>query len=130
MIERTTSYRRVKKLAPDWPLIPSIEVYYLIDVSGDTDTGVWAFVPYQGGFQVHAMMGPHCRGKRAAFSAISAFKWVFENTDCVTIFAEISAKLRHVHIMARHVGMSFDKIDGGLRCFSMARTEFNERKAA
>lgn len=130
MIERSMDYRRIKRLS-DWDLVISQEVYYLIEAVNGKDAGVWAFIPCNGGFQVHVNMGAGCRGSTAASSARDAFAWLFDNTGCQMIFADIPSHLRHVHIMASHIGMTFDEVDCELRCFTMMRQDFAElRKAA
>lgn len=130
MIERATSYRRIKRLAPNWGLVISDEIYYLIEVMDGRDVGVWAFEPYENGFQTHAHMSKEYRGAKAAFSARCAFAWMFDITCCGIIFAVIPEPLHHVHVMARHIGMKYNGKTKGFRKYSMLDRELNIWRAA
>lgn len=130
MIERATSYRRIKRVAPNWTLVVSDELYYLIEVRDGRDVGVWAFEPCENGFRVHANMSKEYRGAKAAVSARSAFEWMFENTKCGIIFAGIPEFMHHVQMMACHIGMTFDGKTQDFREYSMIRQELNIGRAA
>ena len=129
MIERTLSYRRVKRLTND-PLCASPEVFYLVETDGADDFGVFCFHTCEAGYMVHVEMKPEFRGKRAAQSYRAAFAWMFDNTDCQKIIGEIPIKLRAAQFMARFVGGEFDGIDAGaLRCYSLTKKSFNQGPA-
>jgi len=126
MIERCFDYRRVKRLAK-WPLCVSDEVYYLIDVEDGEDIGVWFFHPNNDAFQVHASMKEGNRGRRAAQSVRECFRWMFAHTKTKKIIAAIPKDYREVHVMARHVGMTFDGIDvRDFRCYSLDKMAFEQ----
>jgi len=128
MIERCLDYRRVKRLAP-WPLCISDTVYYLVDVEEGEDIGVWFFHPNNNSLQIHVNMKEGHRGRRAAQSGRECFGWMFEHTSTKKIVAAIPKDYREVHVMARHVGMTFDGIDArGCRCYSLDRLTFEQGK--
>ena len=125
MIERATSYRRVKALAPDWDLIVSDKVYYLVEMEGDEDIGVIAFHPCDvNSLMMHVELGEKCRGKRAVQAYKNAFDWMFANTDVEKLIGRIPKEYKHARVMARHVGAMFDEIDvDGLVCYSVTKNE-------
>lgn len=130
MIERCTDYRRVKKLTSA-DICASPEVFYLIETDGVDDLGVFYFHECEGGYMIHVEMTNNFRGKQAAESYKDAFEWMFENTVCEKIIGEIPMQLRAAQFMARHVGATFDGIDKGvLRCYSLTKRTFNNRRVA
>lgn len=124
MIQRVTdNFRRVKRLAPDWPLTVSDEVFYLVANHDGEDVGVMAFHPCdQDGLLMHVQLGEKCRGAKAAKAYRAAFDWVFTHTDNEMIYGRIPAETRHARIMARNVGGQFDGIDcDGMKCYSVCK---------
>lgn len=123
MIARTTDYRRVKALAPDWNLMPSEEIFYLVETKDGEDIGVMTFHPCdQDGLLMHVQL--KCRGAQAAQVYQNAFDWIFSHTDCTIIHGRIPPTTKHASIMARHVGGQFEGIDeDGLRCYSVNKFE-------
>ena len=108
MIIRCTDYRRIKKF-PDWRVLVSSEVYYLMEVKDGVDLGVWTLHPwlsdYDEGVLMHASMGESCRGKEAKDSGQNAFSWIFANTNHRCIYAAIPDDKRHAQFMAVQAGM-------------------------
>lgn len=132
MIERTKDYRRVKGLAPDWALMPSDKVYYLIDVIDGVDVGAICFHPcHKAGMMVHVVFQGFHRGKDAARSVTMAFDWMFKNTNNDRIVADIPVKFRPVHFLARNVGMIFDGVEENLfRCYYLTKCDHKRKRAA
>lgn len=141
MIERTTDYRRVRRLADDnpadglglWKLVISQDYYYLLETFNLTrtgpviDLGVWCFEPDDANpttYRMHAAMGPHCRGKRAVHSALSAIEWMYDNTRCDEVVAPIPVRLRHSQHLARATGLHFMGMQNGLKLYRMTRERF------
>ena len=106
MIYRTFDYRRLKRLV-NWPPIISRESIYLIEENNGDYIGLWSFHKHLVGVMIHADMTLKCRGKRAAESAVNAFKWIFENTDNKIIYAKISVEKREASYIAIASGMKF-----------------------
>lgn len=126
MIERATSYRRVKALAPDWDLVVSDKIYYLVETENGEDVGVICYHPCDvDGLLMHVNLGDKCRGARAAQAYRNAFAWMFENTDCDMLLGRIPQAYRAARFMARTVGGKFNGIDiDGLRCYSTSRSDY------
>ena len=125
MIKRCFDLRRVKLLAPDWPLSISRKVFYLVEEQDGEDLGVIVFVPTKGGLMMHVEMSEKCRGKQALEAYREAFRWIFENTDCETIIGEIPVDNRAAHVMARRSGGIFDRIEANvLRCYKLTKQMF------
>ena len=131
MIERTKDYRRVKALSPDWNICVSDKAFYLIETDNGEDLGVICFHPCdEDGLLMHVNLGNKCRGRRAAKAYLNAFEWMFDNTECKKLLGRIPRGYRHARTMAVHIGGMFDKIDiDGLRCYSVSRTDFQQRVA-
>ena len=106
MIERCTDYRRIKKW-PDWHMIVSSEVIYLMEVKDGIDLGVWTLHPWSDGLLVHVNLGDDCIGKDAKASAISVHQWIFANTPHTNIYAKIHNDKRHAQFIAIAAGMTF-----------------------
>ena len=129
MIERSQEYRRILKLT-DWELVVSPQVFYLIDTDDGRDVGLWGFHPHEGDLMVHAKMDREHRGAYAAESVRQAFAWIFQNTTTSAIVAAIPDESRHVHFMARHVGMALTGIDeAGFRCYRVENPNIEQRAA-
>ena len=128
MIERAKSYRRIKAIAPDWDLVVSGEIYYLIETEQGNDVGVIVFHPCDSdGLLMHVELGKECRGARAATAYRNAFNWMFSNTDHKTLLGRIPADNAAARFMARAVGGVFSGVDGdGLRCYSVSRSDFKK----
>ena len=125
MIKRCTDLRRIKRLAPEWDLIFSHRIYYLVEEKDGEDLGVIVFVPVNGILMIHVELGKKCRGKQAVKICMDAFNWVFQNTDCEDIIAEIPLHNRPAHFVARHAGMDFEGIvEKALRCYSLTKQMF------
>lgn len=62
------------------------------------------FNKYESEIEIHCACLREYRGKRAIKAAHAAFKWIFDNTQYTTIFAEI--KHRHVEAFALMCGMN------------------------
>jgi len=131
MIVRADNYRRVKKLAPGWLLLPFPDVYYLIVVDGGQDVGAFCFQPCdQDGRLMHVELGEACRGSRASQAYRAAFDWMFENTDVEILRGRIPADNRLARVMAVHVGGVFEQIDcDGLRCYSVEKRNLYKKAA-
>jgi hypothetical protein len=131
MIERITSnFRRVKALAPQWDMIISDKVYYLMVVEDGKDMGVMVFhTCNEPGLLMHVELGHDCRGAKAAAAYKAAFRWIFDNTDYETLHGRIPDTTRHARVMARHVGADFIGVDcDGLVCYNI--TKHYERRIA
>lgn len=120
MIERCQDYRRVKKfLASD--MVVSDKIIYLMETKDDKDLGVWTMDPFLDGFNVHAKMGPECRGRKAVASLRAAFEWVFENTGHDKIYAAIPNSKRAAQMVASWSGMVAVKTNETHRGYIMKR---------
>lgn len=117
MIFRCQDYRRIKKF-PDWRLLVSSEVYYLMEIKDGVDLGVWSLHPWKDGLMIHANL-PHCSGKDAVESAKNAFKWIFINTNYKVIYAAIPNDKRHAQFMASWAGMKFHDVDEKKRYYKI-----------
>lgn len=131
MIERTKSYRRIKKLAPEWELVVSDEIYYLVETQDGEDIGAICFHPCdEDGLLMHVSLGNDCRGARAGEAYFNAFKWMFDNTECEKLIGRIPKEYRGARVMARNVNGQFNGIDcDGLRCYSVMKRDFEQRNA-
>ena len=130
MIERCQEYRRIKRLAPDWDLIISDEIFYLVVDSG---AGIICFHPCVDapGMLMHVNLNETCRGARAAQAYHDAFAWMFENTNETILRGRIPSHNRKAHVMAAHSGGRFEEIDiDGLRCYSIEKADFEQKEAA
>lgn len=119
MIERVThNYRRIKRIVPEWSLLASPKIYYLVEREQDNDVGVIVFLPVSDKLVVHVFFKKSHRGKKAAAAIRQAFLWIYENTDHTKITARISVDHRSAHVLARNVGMMFNGIEEDLfRCY-------------
>lgn len=121
MIERVKdNYRRIKCLAPDWNIVPSDEIYYLVEVQDGKDIGAVVLIPEAEGLKIHVAF--KYRGPRAATGIRNAFCWAFENTEHTRIIAAIPVKdaYKPVRYLAHTVGMIFNEIEESLfRCYSI-----------
>jgi len=106
MIERCTDYRRIKKF-PDWRMLVSHEVFYLMEVKDGKDLGVWTLHPWRDGLLVHVNLGDGCKGKDAKQSAIDIHQWIFANTHYKTIYAKIHNDKRPAQFISIMAGMKF-----------------------
>lgn len=130
MIERVTNnYRRIKRLAPDWNLTVSDQVFYLVEMENGDDIGVMVFHPCdQDGLLMHVELGYRCRGALALRSGRDALEWIFKNTGHEKIHGEVPGHLRQVCRMVREIGAKFDGIERNtVRCYSIGKQEFHER---
>lgn len=129
MIERATSYRRVKRLAPDWDIIPSDEIFYLVECEDGEDLGIMGFHTCdQEGLSMHVELGLKCRGKKASAACKAAIEWVFTNTGCEILRGRIPPENKPSRLMACHIGYTFDEIDeGGLCCYSIEKRKFENK---
>ena len=131
MIERSTEYRRIKRLT-DWDLVVSDQIFYLVVVDdSDLDVGIICFhpVPYETGLLMHAALGEKCRGARAAQAYNDAFDWIFSHTDETILRGRIPDHYRHAHVMAVHCGGRFEEIDrDSLRCYKLTKQDFYQRE--
>ena len=133
MIERSESYRRIKKIEPEWNLIISNRLHYLIAMIDDRDVGVMCFHPhedYPSSAMMHVSFLPEFRGRAALRGYTDAFSWIFANTEYDRIVAEIPQEMRAAHFMARHAGATFDGVEEGFRKYSLLRQNFQIRRAA
>jgi len=117
MIFRCTDYRRIKKF-PDWRLLVSSEVYYLMEIKDGVDLGVWSLHPWKDGLMIHANL-PYCSGKDVVESAKNAFKWIFINTSFKVIYAAIPNDKRHAQFIASWSGMEFQDTDEKKRYYKI-----------
>ena len=129
MIKRCTDLRRVKHLASKWELVFSNKIFYLVEEQDGEDLGVIVFVPMDDALMIHVELGEKCRGSAALKSCVDAFRWIFNNTDCESIIAEIPLSNRPAHFIARQAGMNFDRIEAkALRCYRLTRQMFKTTK--
>ncbi len=135
MIERTQDYRRVKALTlanpaegvPEWELIVSRDFFYLIEVQGGVDVGVWAFEPEEHGvYSMHTAMSPDCRGKAAVVSGLSAIKWLYDNTKADKIIAPVPKRLKHAQRIPISAGLVYDGMQEDRKIYKMDRILFNK----
>jgi len=142
MIERIFDYRRARKLADDnpaeglgkWRLVISRDYYYLLETFQLTrtgpplDLGMWVFEPDDDvgptTYQMHAAMGPHCRGRRAIYSGLTAIEWMYDNTDCNEILASVPVHLRHAQRIPRAAGLEFVGVQDDIKLYRMTRDRF------
>ncbi len=122
MIERSLSYRRIKKLT-DWSLIVSSKYIYLVEVINGKDKGVWSFFAHSDdpSYTVHVDMQKDFRGKKVIESARRAFKWIFDNTKADFIKAEILESRKDVCYMANYFGMQRLNSFDGFNHFKLMR---------
>ena len=118
MIERTEDYRRAKRFI-SWPLVISNSFYYLMEIEGIEDIGVWTLHPHKDGVMVHADMGQNCRGRKAVESLKAAFKWIWDNTPFKSIYAGIPADNKPACQVASKAGMGYAGNSGTLRLFEL-----------
>ena len=129
MIERCMDLRRIKRISdanPDmtgfrWSLPFTPQVYYLMEVDKGEDLGVWAYEPHEGDLRGHAAMGPKCRGRDAIRSLKESFDWIWRNTDCRRIIADIPVSYTHVLMFVRNAGMCYQSENAGIRRYCMER---------
>lgn len=95
----------------------SDKLYYLMDTKDGVDLGVWTFHEAEDGAAMHASFGEGCTGKYIKDSAISAIRWMFENTDYNVIYAAIPNDKRPAQFMAKCVGMEFMYKDDDTRYY-------------
>lgn len=135
-IERTNDYRRVRRLLDKsqndqgnpWEIIISSDVFYLIEVQGGEDVGVWAVEPQKNGdYIVHTAMSPACRGKAALDSARAALRWFYEHTGADIILGTVPKRLKHASRVPREVGFVYEGIKGEFRIYKMTRDLFNKQ---
>lgn len=120
MIERSTNYRRIKKLV-EWPLIISIKIIYLIESLNGIDKGIWSFEPWGEGMKIHADMQSNFRGKQAIESGKEAFRWIFQNTNADFIYAGILREnMKACHAAAKS-GMTNLGVKDNIREFKITR---------
>lgn len=126
IVERVTeNFRRIKRIAHDWDMIVSPHIYYLAVVEGGNDIGAFCFHPCdEEGMLMHVSMTEACRGAKASEAYISAFEWMFRNTDCENLLGRIPSENRVARVMARHVGANFEGVDcDGLQCYSVTKSK-------
>ena len=108
-MRRVRDYRLIEKLLGCRPII-SMRCFYLLDEPDN----LWSFHPDDGiedtTLQIHANLGSF-KGKDAVNSAIKAFKWIFEHTNCPAIVARIDKEDAAARVIARKC-MNLTSIDG------------------
>ena len=120
MIERTTDYRIVNKLAP-WRVVVSRKVFYLLEKAGDSIKGLWTLEPYKDGLRIHADLGEEFRGQSAIDSAKFAFDWIFRNTRFNKIYAGIPGKNKPACLVASLAGMRYLEQDMENRWYQLSK---------
>lgn len=135
MIERAFDYRRVNRLAKanqidantDWKLTISRKVFYLIEVQGGNDMGVWCFEPENDGvYSMHVAMSPEWRGRKAIDSGLDAIKWLYQNTNADNIIAPVPEYLKHAQRIPRGAGLVYRGIEHGRKIYEMNRNLFKK----
>lgn len=122
MIERCTHYRDIRKLRKNFILVSS-KAYYLMDVQNGENVGLWSFIPEDGRMTTHVDMTPAYRGHRAFESGRDAVRWMFDNTDHSTLYADIPNTHRHAQFMCKKVGGRCISRDDTSRTYEMSKTK-------
>ena len=128
MIEHCRDFRRVKRIF-DHNIYIASDGYYLMEVQEGKDLGVCFFHPHKDGLMMHVNYTEGCRGKDAAQSMKNAFKWIFNNTSCNVIYADIPAGKKNVHMFACGIGFEFDLCENDNRCYILKRFDIDMKMA-
>ena len=120
MIEHCRDFRRIKKIM-DHDVNISSDCFYLIESINEEDLGFWFFHPYNDELMIHVELNLKCRGKRAIESAHNAFKWIFTNTLCNVIYAEIPIDKKKVRVFAHATGFEFEFCENDFRYYILKR---------
>lgn len=128
MIEHCRDFRRIKKIF-DHDIRIASNSYYLVETQNEEDLGFCFFHPYKDGLMMHVEFNLKCRGNRAAESIANAFKWIFLNTLCNVIYAEIPIDEKNVRALACNVGFEFQFCENGYRCYTLKRPVIDMKMA-
>ena len=92
-----------------------------MEVQDGQDVGVWVAHHHPGGCQIHAAMGPRCRGRAAIDSAKDLFRWLFDVAGVAGVYAKIDRAQRAACLVAVRSGMIQTGADNNNRFFQVMK---------